>query len=256
MIGLLRAEAKKVSSIRMTWVLIASGVVLSLIYVLTYGLMAGQELGGQASPIPGLENEMTVRLVYSSIAMGAYVIAMVIGIVMSTSEIRYRTSTVTYLVTPDRWKVVSAKYVVALAWGAVFALIDLAICLPTAILVIGLKPHWQIPTQDLFNMSLGTVIGFALYAALGVALGALVKNQIGAIVGALSWVMIVESVIVLIFPGPGKWLPGGAMGAMAQTVGLDGSRMLEPVAGGLLLLAYSVVLVAAASLTTVRSDVS
>lgn len=256
MIGLLRAEAKKVSSTRMTWVLMASGVVLSLVYVLSYGLMAGQKLGAEAAVIPGLENELSVRLVYSSIAMGAYVIALVIGIVMSTSEIRYRTSTITYLVTPDRWKVVTAKYLVSLLWGAVFALINLAISLPTAMLVVGLRPHWQIPTQDLIELSLGTVVGFALYAALGVAVGALVKNQIGAIVGALSWVMIVESVIVLMFPGPGKWLPGGAMGAMVQMVSLDGQKMLDPVPGGLLLLGYSAVLVAVASLTTVRSDVS
>ena len=38
----------------------------------------------------------------------------------------------------------------------------------------------------------GGTLAAALYAALGVGLAALVRNEVGAVVGALGWVFIVE----------------------------------------------------------------
>lgn len=256
MIGLLRAENRKIAATRMTWILLASTVALSLMYVLSYGLLAGVDLG-EGVMIPGVEAEMTVRLIYSGIAMGAYVIAIVFGIVNYTAELRHRTVTLTLLVTPHRWRVVAAKFATSALWGAIFAVIDLAICLPVAMWLINSKPnHWQLPTADLVTVGIGTVVGFALYAALGVALGALLRNQIAAIVGTLAWVMIVEAIFMALLPVQGKWLPGGAMAALAESRALNGVAFLTPTQGGLLLLAYALVIGAVASLTSVRRDVT
>lgn len=256
MSGLFRAELRKFASIRMTWVLIGSGIALSLMYVLTYALLAGKDLG-QGMMIPGLETELTVHLVYSSIGMGAYAIAIVLGIVSTTSEYRFRTATSTFLVTPNRNAVLAAKWLAALVWGGVFAAIDLAICLPTAMVSINTNPnHFQLSTADLVTVGVGTFVGFALYASFGVAIGALVRNQVGAIVGALAWVLIVESILTTMLPAPAKYLPGGAMASLAEMRSLDGTGFLAPWQGGLLLLAYALGLALVAGFVSQKQDIS
>ena len=258
MIGLIRAELKKFSSIRMTWVLIVSGVSLSLMYVMSYALMAGLDMGSGVM-IPGLDDPsgLSVHLTYSGIGMGAYAIAIVLGIVSATAEQRYRTATATYLVTPHRSRVLAAKWIAAFLWGAIFAIIDLAVCLPAAgFLVSRVDGHFELATSDLATIAVGTLAAFALYAALGVAIGALVKNQIGAIVGALAWVMIVESILTTLVPEPARYLPGGAMAAMSEMVSLNGQGFLEPWQGGVLLLAYATVISLIAAKVGSRQDVS
>jgi hypothetical protein len=257
MINLLKAENRKVVSTRMTWVLIASTLLLSLMYVLSYGLLAGQDLGQGAPMIPGTESELTVRLIYSGIGLGAYVIPIVLGIVIATGEYRYRTITLTYLATPDRWKVSAAKFVIAMAWGAIFALVDVAVSFPTAMALIGSNPdHFALSAGTLWTIAGGTIAGFALYAALGVGLGMMMRNQIGAIVGALTWVFIVEAIFMALVPKIGQWLPGGAMAAMTESRALTGESFLSVNQGIWLLATYSVTVIVAAMITTNRRDVS
>ena len=255
MINVLRAENRKMLSARMTWILLAATVLLSLIYVLSYSLIAGKDLGS-GMMLPSLESELAVLLVYSGIGMGAYVIAIVLGVISSTAELRYRTATLTYLATPSRSRVLAAKFIISLIWGAGFALIDLVVCVPVSMAIINSGPHWQIPTDMLLDISLGTVVGFSLYAALGVGLGALMRNQIGAIVGTLTWVFVVEAIFMALMPEQGKWMPGGAMAALAQSRSLQGQEFLSPQQGGYLLLIYAVVVGLVAALTSVRRDVT
>jgi hypothetical protein len=55
-----------------------------------------------------------------------------------------------------------------------------------------------------------TVAG-ARYGLLGVALGALTRNTIAAVLGGLAWVQIIEVGVLQHFvPALAKWLPTGA----------------------------------------------
>ena len=47
-----------------------------------------------------------------------------------------------------------------------------------------------------------------------------------------------------VLPVQGKWLPGGAMAALAESRALNGIAFLTPLQGGLLLAAYAVVTLA------------
>jgi ABC-2 type transport system permease protein len=58
---------------------------------------------------------------------------------------------------------------------------------------------------------------------MAVALGALTRNTIGAIVAAMAWTLFVEQVILAaIVPGIEKWLPTGA--AIGQPPMRTGAR--------------------------------
>ena len=48
------------------------------------------------------------------------------------------------------------------------------------------------------NLILGATVATALYAAFGVGFGALVRNQVGAIVGSLVYLLVIEGLLTII----------------------------------------------------------
>ena len=97
----------------------------------------------------------------------------------------------------------------------------------------------------------------AAYGVIGVAVGALVRNQIAAVVGVLVWMNVVEQIVVNSFPAVGRWMPGGATDALLQlghTINLDG-KLLSASVAGLVLVGYTAAAVALALLVTPRRDV-
>jgi ABC-2 type transport system permease protein len=89
---------------------------------------------------------------------------------------------------------------------------------------------------------------------IGVALGALTRNTIGAIVAAIAWTLFVEQVILAaIMPGIEKWLPTGAAIGLTDA---PGPGPAQPAAvAGVVLAGYAIVMLLAASRTTIRRDV-
>jgi ABC-2 type transport system permease protein len=101
----------------------------------------------------------------------------------------------------------------------------------------------------------GALAALVVYTVIGVGVGALLRNQVDAIVGALVYLFVVEQVIQAI-PAINdiyKWLPGGALSAMTST--LNEVELLEPWQGGLLLLGYGLVAAFLGTLFAVRRDV-
>jgi ABC-2 type transport system permease protein len=100
-------------------------------------------------------------------------------------------------------------------------------------------------------------VSTALNAAFGVGLGALVRNQVGAVVGVLVWGLVVEPLIGLI---PGlkdvvpKWGLDGIANAVAGTSGAD--HPLGQVPAGFVFAGYCAVFVAAGIVLVRRRDVS
>jgi hypothetical protein len=91
---------------------------------------------------------------------------------------------------------------------------------------------------------------------IGVALGALTRNTIGAIVAAIAWTLFVEQVILAaIVPGIEKWLPTGAAIGLTNASGPGPAHSLSAAVAGVVLAGYAVVMLLAASRTTIRRDV-
>jgi hypothetical protein len=103
----------------------------------------------------------------------------------------------------------------------------------------------------------GVLAAGVAFGLLGVALGALLREQVATVVGLLVYRFVAEPIVTSI-PALDAWtqyLPGPA------TSGLTGSTLeirsfLDPWQGGLVLAGYVVVLVAAGVLATRRRDVS
>ena len=109
----------------------------------------------------------------------------------SRREFRHGTITPSLLVVPNRVRLMLAKLVAALLdrAGARAVSTGLIIVIVAAVRLGPRLRHRRATSSQLF---VGGALDRALYAALGVGLGALVRNQVGAIVGALVYVFVLE----------------------------------------------------------------
>jgi ABC-2 type transport system permease protein len=194
------------------------------------------------------------------IAGFAQLIALVLGILAVTTEFRHGTITPTLVASPDRVRMVLAKLVANGMAGLVLGAIATGIC--TAIVLGGLSARdieSGLGSEDIIRIMVGQTLACALWAALGVGLGALVRNQVGAIVGALAWTFLVENLLTIV-PGFGdqvqKYGINGAANALGNLETQNTGDILDQVPGGLLLTAYATAFLVAGILVVRRRDVT
>jgi uncharacterized membrane protein len=179
--------------------------------------------------------------------------ALVLGIRSFTDEFGHGSIVPTLVVTPDRRRVVVAKVVTSAAAGAALAAVAQAVMLILAVVLIAAKDaSIRFEAKDLVAMG-GLVMAGGLWGAIGVAVGALVRHQVAAVVGALVWVLLLENLGSGLVGDVGKFLLGQAAHGLAQAS--QAGTALEPAPAAIVLVAYAAAAAAAAVVRTVRTDV-
>jgi len=182
--------------------------------------------------------------------------ALVLGVLGMAGEFRHGTATSTFLVTPTRGRVVAAKLAAAAVTGLAMSLASSA-----AVLAVGLP--WlrakgiEVAVADpgVAARVAGLAAAVALYAVLGTGLGALLRNQVAAVVvGLLWWSQGVERVLTGILHQPGleRWLPMGAASALTA----PGDGTLPMWAGALVFAAYGLGLALLGGRLVARRDLT
>jgi ABC-2 type transport system permease protein len=170
------------------------------------------------------------------VAYFAQLLAVVIGVLCVTSEFRHGTITPSLLVAPRRAQLMLAKLIATVVT-------TLALGLIVTLLITLIVAATGGETDDALELIVGGTLLTALYAALGLGLGAVIRNQVGAIIGAIIYLLLLENLIGLI-PGVKKVIPEygitGSAGALSAT-DPGNSDLLSQVPGGLVLTAYVVV---------------
>jgi ABC-2 type transport system permease protein len=126
----------------------------------------------------------------------------VLGVTVTSGEIRHGTATLTYLSHPRRNQVLIAKGVASALVGVIFG-----VAAGAAAAIVGIS--FAAVQHDPITLSAGTLIGHiagaglgaALLATLGAGLGSLVRAQLGAIIGLIAWIVVGESMIGSLFTG-------------------------------------------------------
>ena len=176
-----------------------------------------------------------------------------VGIAAMAGEYRHNTSIPTFLITPRRRDVIVAKLITITGVGAIVGGISFAIALAAAVPALGSQGVHHL-AGDTGQMFVGAMLASALYGALGVAIGALTRSTVTAIIAAVVWVQLVEaSLLPAILPAVAKWLPTGANMAITHTAGPN-AQLLAPALAMTVLLAWTAVLSITAARFTIRRD--
>jgi ABC-2 type transport system permease protein len=250
MTRLIRAEWTKLFTTRV-WLglLLGACVMVGGFAALLTGFAGNDESGLPPVGTPQFEQVALAQ------ATNATVLFLILGIIGMTQEYRHRTATPTFLAEPRRWRVVVAKLIAYAAIAVPFALVLLAVNLLVVGIYAGARGAAPSLTDDNVEVLATSGLALVIYALIGVGIGALLRNQVGAIVGGLVYLFVVEPVIASIpaTSGAYKWMPGGALEAMTAT--FQGTDLLGAWQGGLLLVGYGLVAALLGTLLAVRRDV-
>lgn len=265
-----RAETTKLFSTSIWWIL---AVVLFAYVAFTaaalafvYAAAASGSLPGNAPPLP---EEGLAATLYSTATAVAYVFPLLVGTLMVTAEFRHKTLTPTFLATPRRGRVLVAKLGVGVLIGAVLGVIGVAASVGVSAAVLaGFGIDTTLTESDTWAMMGRMLLAFVLWTLVGIGVGALVRNQVGAIVGVLVFTQFIEPIgrtaaaFVEGLSDVTRFLPGAASDALVgasvynAVMQPGASDALEWWAGGLVLLAYAVLFVVLGHVVSWRRDVS
>jgi ABC-2 type transport system permease protein len=244
-----RSELLKQRTTRTTWVAFIwmTGLILFvvLLHVLSLSLATMSTADGQ------------LKVVGWGTAIGA-LFASLLGAMSITAEIRNGTIRPTFLATPRRGRVIAAKLIASALVGIAVGL--LAEGLTAAIEAAGLAArgvHIELIAGDYVQLLAGGAAAGALFGAIGLGIGALVRRQVGAVIGLCVWLLLVETTLIGNLPSAGKYAPGAAAGAIAGAIQTQSAaKLVAPGVGLLLLAAYAAIAAGAGALLTERRDVA
>ena len=249
MTRLVHSELLKLRTTRTARVLLTLAAAGTAALVAVVLLLAGRP--GQPALGPD-----ALRLLVLVPAQPLTLAALVLGVLGMAGELRHGTATSTFLVTPKRGRVVAAKLAATAVTGLAMAAASSA-----AVLAVGLP--WlrakgievAIADAGVAARVAGLAVAVALYAVLGTGLGALLRNQVAAVVvGLLWWTQGVERVLTGILHQPGleRWLPKGAAAALTA----PGDGTLPMWAGALVFAAYGLGLALLGGRLVARRDLT
>jgi ABC-2 type transport system permease protein len=242
----LRSEWLKQRSTRTLLGLFVAMLGLVLLAVLLHSLLPAEQLADRHTQLMVLGRGEFLGALFSAL-MGAMSI---------TAEIRHGTIRPTFLFSPRRDRVVAAKASVSVVLGAGFGLVAGAAAVAAGALALRARGiELQLDGRDYVLLVAGSAAAAALWAAIGVGAGALVRHQVPVLVGICAWLLFVEGLLAgdLVGLGEvGRFLPGSAAAAAS---GQDPGALLAPAAGLGLLTAYAAIAALAGALAISRRDV-
>jgi ABC-type transport system involved in multi-copper enzyme maturation permease subunit len=243
--ALLRAELIKLRTTR-------TFIALSGVAVATSALIAG---------LTALLSEPTEQSVLFDVFASdtSSLFIMILAIIGITGEWRHRTISGALLAAPDRIRFLLAK---TLAFTAAGVLLSVSISVGVAILAYTILEARDLPvpeTGEVLGLIGRNALVAALLGALGVGVGAVVRNQVASVVAVLVLGFAIEPALLAFAPevarfGPVSALPMGLADIPESSLGLDG-ELLTPWSAALAMLAWVGAAVAAGAVLLRRRDV-
>ena len=240
----LRAELLKQRSIPTTAGLFAALLGLVVLAVVLHGV------GLPAADLAGRDNQL---MVFGRGEFLGALFATLLGAMSITGEIRHGTIRPTFLVSPSRRRVVAAKVAIGALVGGGFGLAASGLAASVGVVMLGARGiDVQLDGGDYALLVAGGTAASALWAAIGVGLGAIVRDQVPALIGIAAWLLFVEGLFGENLVDVSKFAPGTL--AMAVS-GQEPDTLLAPGLALALLAVYAAAAAVAGGITTERRDV-
>jgi ABC-2 type transport system permease protein len=244
----LRSELLKQRTTRTSPVLLAWMIGLVVVVVVLH------LAGFSAADLSQEDNQARILGLGTSIGV---LFAALLGALSITGEFRTGTIRPTLLVSPRRTRVIAAKTLVSMLIGLSVGLIAAALTAGAEAVGLALRGiHIDLGGGDYTQLLAGVAVAAALFAAIGVGVGAVVRNQVAAVVGLCVWLLFLEPLLLGDVPGVAKYAPEASAGAIAGAIQSQiADTLVAPALGGLLLVVYAVLAGVFGSLALTRRDV-
>ena len=244
----LRSELLKQRTTRTSLVLVAWMVGLVLLVVALHVLSFG------ADDLSRQSNQM--KILGLGTLIGA-LFAALLGAMSITGEFRTGTIRPTFLVTPRRTRVVAAKVVASMLAGLGVGLVAEALSAGAEAAGLAARGiHIELGGGDYAQLLGGGALAGAMFGAIGVGVGAVVRNQVAAVVGLCVWLLFLEPLLLGDVPSAAKYAPEASAGAIAGAIQSQiADALIAPALGVVLLAAYAGLAALAGALLITRRDV-
>jgi hypothetical protein len=239
MIRLLKGELMKIVSTRTLLGYAVAGMALTVANVVIVGLASGDldEVAEKQEVLAGLP-----------------ILLLLLGLVGTAGEYRHRTAAPAALVSRcDRsWLLAIRTVAYALAGLAVGSLM-VGVSLGLGLPLLGDHPGPRLTADEVAAVATGCLAAAVLSAIMGAALGALVRNQVVGVVGALILNFVMNPLIAIVDENAADYTPFGAAAVLAR---MSHNRPLTATGATLVLIAWTLPLAAAAVAIERRRDLT
>ena len=244
----LRSELLKQRTTRTSLVLVAWMVGLIVLAVALHVLSFGVgDLSRESNQLKILGLGTSIGALFASL----------LGAMSITGEFRTGTIRPTFLVTPRRTRVVAAKVVASMLAGIGVGLVAEALSAGAEAAGLAARGiHIELGGGDYAQLLAGGALGGAMFGAIGVGVGAVVRNQVAAVVGLCVWLLFLEPLLLGDVPSAAKYAPEASAGAIAGAIQSQiADALIAPALGVVLLAAYAGLAALAGALLITRRDV-
>lgn len=242
MTRIVASELLKFRTTRTFWALAGSAVgLVLLIVILTLAID------------DNLTSEDDVRSLLSSAAIYG-LLTLILGAVTGAGEYRHGTIAWTLLVTPQRLRAVGGGVIACFLGGLAIGVVASASVAAVALPWLSSKDAIMPSAGDTVQLFLGGILYAALAAALGSAFGALLRNQVAAVVIVLVLIFIVDPVIAGLLEDVWQFTLTG-LGIAMSGGDSDGTEVLPLGVAALIWALYTALLTALAAIFTSRRDI-
>ncbi len=248
MTALIRAEIRKLATTR-TFPALAIGA---------FALIVGGVTANAATATFAGVSPARASLTLAGLAQ---TFALLAGALAVTGEYRHKTITTMVLISPRRTPALAAKLITQAGAGLAFGILATSAATAIAVPVLAARHLASgVDAVQLAGVIVGAGLATALFAAIGVGVGAVIRNQVGAVVTVLALLYVAEPLLGFI-PGIGTAVQqyglGGLASGAAGTTGYPATtHLLGQAPAAAVVAGYAAVAVVAGAALLRRRDIA
>jgi ABC-2 type transport system permease protein len=210
--NLVRSEFRKIFTTNVWWTFLIAVLALT---ALTFAFNALQAHGIMHQPTPQmppgtspaqqaqLRAEFDARKnlpvqaanLYTSGQYFGLLFVLLLGILVVTNEYFHQTATATFLVTPQRTRVIAGKLTATVVSAAVLCIGTMVLCVIAGVIFLQIDGEsFALTDPAVVRALLLNLLAYAIWAVFGVGFGTLIRSQLAAVIVALALYLIASQV--------------------------------------------------------------
>jgi ABC-2 type transport system permease protein len=229
------------TTVSLTGALFGIVTLAAVVHILGFDTAMIDEASEQSSILTDIG--VTMGLVFAAIS----------GSLAITTEFHHGTIRPTLLKQPDRQKLLVAKLIAQVTAGTVLAAATTAYAVGLCAAFLQARGlSLELDAAHLTRLTVGAGLGGAGFAAGGLAIGTIVRNQVPVVVALLTWTLFIENLLRAGTPAIARFTPG----SLARAIAAEGPGALtSPILAAIALAAITTGALIAARSNFARRDI-